>query len=474
MLSGLSAKVVSGIDGLKELYVLPLTLWTAFAIYIPLGFINVSSIKLYLPLLRSLVVCDTPVSEEVYSGSLHCGDRNLVISISLQQEAWLVGLKLLCRMLSGPILGALCDYHGRKPVLMLSISGITVASWLMMLACDLNSIPPMVILSLALGLQGSTTAFNLCFKSMIADVLDGPSRAKGFVVLNHCDVFSRGISLCFVIWIQKIQFMRFDLLCMAAGILGLFILAFCHFALEETFNGCGNGDSTPQAKALAGFGGLRHFLKELQAPYQLLWSSRFLQIRLAQMLLGQLGNGWESIQDSFMISSLGWGPGDWDLFNVPISSFREVWGMLTSGLMVQWMLQPGNSYWYIQMSLSFGSAMLIIQNFAPYSALFLLVPRCFLALCPGDGGADSAFFSSQFPREAQASANGLLIAVDNIVSGFSRWLYARFLFDPAARGWQAMLPLSARTVFTLLSNALCWYAWWRYGHPKAPKMRKQE
>lgn len=61
--------------------------------------------------------------------------------------------------------------------------------------------------------------------------------------------------------------------------------------------------------------------KELQAPYQLLWSSRFLQIRLAQMLLGQLGNGWESIQDSFMISSLGWGPGDWDLFNVPISSF---------------------------------------------------------------------------------------------------------------------------------------------------------
>lgn len=25
--------------------------------------------------------------------------------------------------------------------------------------------------------------------------------------------------------------------------------------------------------------------------------------------------------------------------------------------------------------------------------------RCFLALCPGDGGADAAFFSAQFPRE---------------------------------------------------------------------------
>ena len=78
--------------------------------------LQVSSIKLYLPLLRSLVVCEQEVSPEVYSGSLYCGDRNQVISVSLQQEAWLVGLKLLCRMLSGPILGALCDSHGRARV----------------------------------------------------------------------------------------------------------------------------------------------------------------------------------------------------------------------------------------------------------------------------------------------------------------------------------------------------------------------
>lgn len=462
----LRAKLVAGAQGLRELYVLPRTLWVAFAIYVPLGFINVSSIKLYLPLLRSLVLCDVPVSDEVYSGSLHCGDRNLVISISLQQEAWLVALKLFCRMISGPFLGALCDYHGRKPVLMLSISGITAASWLMMLACRQTLIPPIWTLSFALALQGCTTAFNLCLKSMVADLLDPQHRAKGFVVLNHTDVFSRGITLCFVIWIQKVQFMRFDLLCMLAGLLGLLILLFCHLCLEETLV------KKAEPEALAALPGLRHLLSELRAPYQLLWSSAFLQIRLAQMLLNQLGNGWESIQDSFMISILGWGPGDWDLFNVPISSFREIWGMVTSGFMVQWAQQPGNSYWFMQANLLFGSAMLIIQNFGPFGAIFLLVPRCFLALCPGDGGADAAFFSSQFPREAQASANGLLIAVDNIVSGVSRWLYARFLFDPAARGCLAMMPLSARTIFTLLSNALCWYAWWRYGHPN--KSRKED
>lgn len=106
----------------------------------------------------------------------------------------------------------------------------------------------------------------------------------------------------------------------------------------------------------------------------------------------------------------------------------------------------------------------------------------------------------------------------------------RFLFDPAARGWMATIPLSARTpdlqkdlndslvihkpdvfgkpccqnlqnrqifffekipqsvrnakilwnlghrggrtIFTLMSNALCWYAWWKYSHPSSPSKRR--
>ncbi|CAJ1436173.1 unnamed protein product, partial [Effrenium voratum] len=112
---------------------------------------------------------------------------------------------------------------------------------------------------------------------------------------------------------------------------------------------------------------------------------------------------------------------------------------------------------------------LLVQSFAPFGAFFLLMPRCLLALWPGDGGADAAFFSLQFPRQAQASANGLLIATDNISSGLARWIFARWFFDPSASGWRATLPLWARTIFTLLSNALCLYSWWRYSHT-----RKQE
>ncbi|CAE7208009.1 unnamed protein product, partial [Symbiodinium pilosum] len=255
-------------------------------------------------------------------------------------------------------------------------------------------------------------------------------------------------------------FMHFGMLCLLAGMMGLLILALCYLHLEETLPHQGKLVDTSVT------GLLSSSFKELTSPFELLRGSKFLQIRLIQMLLLQLGNGWESILDSFMISSLGWGPGDWDLVNVPISSFREFWGMVTSGLMVHWAKDPANSFWYVQANLGFGSAMLLIQNFAPFGAIFLLLPRCLLAFCPGDGGADAAFFSSQFPAQAQASANGLLTAVDNIVSGVARWLFARFLFDPSTRGWPATLPLLVRTVCTLLSNALCLYAWWKYGRPE--------
>ncbi|CAJ1446131.1 unnamed protein product [Effrenium voratum] len=259
------AGAAKALAGLKSLYVLPRTLWIAFGIYFVLGFLNVSSMKLYLPLLRSLVVCDAPVREGLYSGSLRCGDFAEVISVSLQQEAWLVGVKLLCRMVSGPILGALCDSHGRKPVLLLSVAGFTLASWLIALAVTQDLIPPIAILTFALAVQGLTTAFKLCFNSMIADLLDKEQLQKGFVVLNHVDVLSRGLSLCFVIWIQKVQFMHFGFLCSMAGSLGVVVLLLCHRLLPETLTSSNGDGPKGMAKDMSLPGLLRSSFAELQA-----------------------------------------------------------------------------------------------------------------------------------------------------------------------------------------------------------------
>merc|ERR1711918_218950 len=124
------------------------------------------------------------------------------------------------------------------------------------------------------------------------------------------------------------------------------------------------------------------------------------------------------------------GPGDWDLANVPISTGREVWGMLTSGMMVHWAADRSNLHWYVKATIAFSSTMLVAQVFAPWGPVFLLLPRYLLALMPGDGGASDVFFSSQFAGVAQATAQGLLTAADNVMSGLARGLFARY-FDPA-------------------------------------------
>lgn len=402
----------------------------------------------------------------------------MVMSVALQQEAWLVAVKLVLRMVSGPILGALCDQHGRKTILMLSIGGFAAALFLMYLACVQSLVPPILLLTVAMIVQGCTTAFGLCFKGMIADTFVEKDRAKGFVVLNHVDVLSRAFVIAFTISVQKAKFLHYDRLCLVGCLSGLVLLVCCHFFLHETL--CrrvpvaaaeeqnGNG----HAGLLRLFAARKSQLSSLSKPLQLLFRSRFLQIRLLQKLLERLAEGWESVQDSFSISVLGWGPGDWDLANVPISTGREVWGMLTSGMMVHWAANPTNRHWYIKATIAFSSAMLLVQNFAPWGPVFLLLPRYMLALVPGDGGASDVFFSSQFEGEAQATAQGLLTAGDNMMSGLARGLFARY-FDPAARGFEATYPLLVRCGFMLLANLVCLYTWRRFaglnGHAHGKK-----
>jgi len=442
---------------LRNLYILPPVLLPAFLLYVPLSFVNVTSWKLYLPLLRSLVQCDAPI--EHYSGSLYCGDVNMVMSVALQQEAWLVAVKLVLRMVSGPILGALCDQHGRKSILMLSIGGFATACFLMYIACIQRVVPPILVLTIAMVVQGCTTAFGLCFKGMVADVYEGTERAKGFVVLNHVDVLSRAFVITFTISVQKAQLLHYDRLCLAAFLCGLLLLLCCHIFLHETLCRSPTAAAKPEAAAKV----IRIFdFSSLSKPLQLLRISRFLQIRLMQKLLFCLAEGWESIQDSFAISVLGWGPGDWDLYNVPISTGREVWGMLTSGLMVHWAADRHNLHWYVKASLGFSTVMLMLQNFAPFGPVFLLLPRYLLAFIPGDGGASDVFFSSQFAGETQATAQGLLTAADNMTSGLARGLFAH-CFNPAARGVEATYPLLARSSAMLLSNMVCLYSWKRFG-----------
>merc|ERR1719454_1750256 len=131
-------------------------------------------------------------------------------------------------------------------------------------------------------------------------------------------------------------------------------------------------------------------------------------------------------------------------------------------MMVHWAAKRANLHWYVKVTIAFSSLMTLVQNFAPWGQAYLLLPRYLLALVPGDGGASDVFFSSQFAGEAQATAQGLLTAADNMMSGLARGFFAHY-FNPGARGFEASYPLLARFIFMLLANFVCLYSWRRFG-----------
>jgi hypothetical protein len=71
------------------------------------------------------------------------------------------------------------------------------------------------------------------------------------------------------------------------------------------------------------------------------------------------------------------------------------------------------------------------------------------------------FFSSQFDSDEQATAKGLETAMDNLMSGLARGIFAR-CFDPNARGLAAANPLIARAMLTLLCSAVWIYSWAKF------------
>merc|ERR1719453_2456037 len=117
---------------------------------------------------------------------------------------------------------------------MLSIGGFAGACFLMCVACVQTTVPPIALLTVAMVVQGTTTAFGLCFKGMVADIYEDKERAKGFAVLNHVDVLSRAFVIVFTICVQKAQLLHYERLCLAAFVIGLVLLFCCHLFLHET------------------------------------------------------------------------------------------------------------------------------------------------------------------------------------------------------------------------------------------------
>ncbi len=94
------------------------------------------------------------------------------------QNGLLFSLFSVCQFLATPLIGRLSDKYGRKPLLLISISG-TALSFLMMAFA-----PSALFLFLARALDGITAGNIPVASAVISDTTDPKNRAKGFGIIG--------------------------------------------------------------------------------------------------------------------------------------------------------------------------------------------------------------------------------------------------------------------------------------------------
>jgi DHA1 family tetracycline resistance protein-like MFS transporter len=99
----------------------------------------------------------------------------------------LLSLYALMQFLCTPILGALSDRFGRRPVLLLSLAGATIDYTIMATA------PGLFILYVGRIIAGITSATGAVASAYIADITEGEERARRFGFMSAC--FGIGMTL---------------------------------------------------------------------------------------------------------------------------------------------------------------------------------------------------------------------------------------------------------------------------------------
>jgi MFS transporter, DHA1 family, tetracycline resistance protein len=96
------------------------------------------------------------------------------------EVGWLIGIYAVCQLISGPLLGRMSDYMGRKPLLIVSQIGTFVGFIVTAFA------PNLWILFLARAIDGSTAGNLSLAQAYISDVTKPEDRAKSFGIIGIC------------------------------------------------------------------------------------------------------------------------------------------------------------------------------------------------------------------------------------------------------------------------------------------------
>jgi len=143
------------------------TLTTVFSVV----FLDQLGVGLIIPVLAPLVFDQ---SGELFRASVDIAYRARVIG-------FLIAVYPFAQFFGAPLLGALSDRHGRKPVLLLSLAGTAIGYLLFGLGVLWGSLPLLFVARAIAGFMGGNIATA---NSAVADISDAAAKVRNFGIVN--------------------------------------------------------------------------------------------------------------------------------------------------------------------------------------------------------------------------------------------------------------------------------------------------
>lgn len=339
-----------------------------------------------------------------------------------------MAMKLLVHAFAGPVLALLADSIGRRPVLLLGLSGFTLAFGLFALVATVHG--SSTVMSLSFLVEGGTSAFDVVFLSVLADLAQSTTeRVTCFSLLYGVGALGHTVALWMAARILKLELVSYTLvwLLMAFAMMGVMLLVL--LCIPETLPAA-QAKSRPQKLTLP------RLVTSTVVQMRFLISHRFLQIWLTAVLLKSLAAGLGSIFASFTLAAYSWKPGDWQAVTWPF----EMISMSSLSF-----LGPLAARKRPEVVISYTSVAAIgihgMQVMAPFSPIALVAPHLLSGLLAFARPVAAAFLSSMFPASQQAKVQALAHLVHDCGISISMASFSGpRLFRPHLQGWEASRP----------------------------------
>lgn len=419
--------------------------WHIFLPYGLLSILFMLAVQLYGPFLRSMVKCATEMEPTVFTGSAHCGDANLVLSVAQAREGRLVAMKLLVHAFAGPVLALLADSIGRRPVLLLGLAGFTVAFCIFASVAGLPVLHgSQSLMSLSFLVEGCTSAFDVVFLSVLADLAKTTTeRVTCFSVLYGMGALGHAIAIYLSAGILRWQLQNYAAVWLAMSIGMACVMLLVLVCVPETLPSA-QAKSRPQKLTLP------RLMTSTAVQMRYLVSNRFLQIWLTAVLFKSLAAGLGSIYASFTLAAYDWKPGDWQAVTWPFE-------MISMGSLSFLGPLAGRKRPEVVISFTSVSGILIhlAQIFAPFAPFALVGPHLSAGFLAFARPVSAAYLSSIFPAFQQAKVQALAHLVHDFgISASMATFSGPWLFRPHLQGWDAARPFLLAALLSTIGNSM--------------------